>query len=148
MQLVRVLQQRSVHVAYLFISFSFCARAALLTSVASSLGQEVELPSSVNAAAYYHTTRRKVKDRDAASDHKLVAVVVRGVYLSLACRHCRSWWLRLRSVCFGWKQATHGNCGSSFCLKGGFQVIALLPCASERPLWCVTAMMDAVMVGA
>jgi hypothetical protein len=54
--------------AYLFISLPLGSYATLFASIASSLGQEVILPTAARLSTTNHDfTCRKMKDRDAAS---------------------------------------------------------------------------------
>ena len=70
---------------HLFVSFSFSTRTAFFAGVASSLGEEVDLLSSIYAAADHHATCRKMEDCDATADYKLIAVKMRSVDFALAC---------------------------------------------------------------
>jgi hypothetical protein len=63
---------------YLFIPLALCTCAALFASVSAALGEEVVLPNTtVYSATYHNSTSSDMEDRDAASDDKLVAWVLR-----------------------------------------------------------------------
>jgi hypothetical protein len=63
---------------YLFVTFALRTCAALFASVSAALGEEVVLPNTtVYNATYHDSTSSDMEDRNAASDDKLVAWVLR-----------------------------------------------------------------------